>query len=301
MLSALRVTSAASSMAGSLFRRSQSTWGQKTANERATTSLLHILPSQQEGVKILKFQSPPVNTLTREVLKELLQKLRTLNGDETVKGVVVSSGVSNVFSAGLNLHELHCTDVEKLKSYLDLVQKTFLALYPFPKPMVAAMTGASPAGGLWLSLCADHRIAVDNDRYKMGLNEATIGIIAPFYFAIPLAHCVGPRVSERMLQLGQLLTPKEALKVGLVDELKATPEECEKAAVDVAAQYAAMPFEARSATKLQIRRPLVDRLYKEREAEMESFAMQIAQPSVQAHIGKYIEGMKAKKAAKERK
>lgn len=285
-------------MLNRLSRRFASSWGERVASERVTTSMLAITPSHVDGVKLLKFQSPPVNTLTRELLKELHQKVRVLQGDEQVKAVVLTSGVQKVFSAGLNLHELHTTDVDKLKSYLDLVQKTFLSLYPFPKPLVAAMTGHSPAGGLWLALTCDFRIAVDDGRFKMGLNEAIIGIIAPFFFAEPLAHCVGPRNAEKMLQLGMLVTPKEALNIGLVDELRSTPEEAEKAAVEVASQFAAIPFEARCATKLQMRRPLVEKLYNERDSHMESFALQIAQPSVQAHIGRYLQGLKAKKASK---
>ena len=175
------------------------------------------------------------------------------------------------------------------------MQDVFLSLYGFPKPIVAAITGAAPAGGCWLALLADYRVGVDMDRYHIGLNETSLGIIAPFYFAEPLVHLVGHRQADRMLQLGLLLPPREALRVGLLDELQPTAAEAETAAEEVAGRYADVHAEARTLTKVGLRRALVERLFKEREQELEAFALMILRPNVQKAIGDYFQRLSDKK------
>ena len=59
----------------------------------------------------------------------------------------------------------------------------------------------------------------DNERSTIGLNETKLGIVAPFWFAETLVNTIGFRWSERHLQLGELVTPQQALKIGLVDEV----------------------------------------------------------------------------------
>jgi 3,2-trans-enoyl-CoA isomerase len=136
---------------------------------------------------------------------------------------------------------------------------------------------------------------VDNPKATIGLNETRLGIIAPFYFAEPLMHLVGHRVADRMLQLGALISPQEALKVGLLDELAASPAEAETTAARMARRYADVPSDARTRTKLGLRRPLVERLHKEREQERDSFALQVCTPSVQGPMGRYLDALHAKR------
>lgn len=41
--------------------------------------------------------------------------------------------------------------------------------------------GSSPAGGCLMALSCDYRIMADNPKYKIGLNETRLGIVAPFW------------------------------------------------------------------------------------------------------------------------
>ena len=286
------------------------------------------------GVHHLTLDAPPVNALTREVMNELLTRLTMLRGNAACQAVVLSSGRPHIFSAGLNIRacdeeesgarasargacaaaaslsrsthqlrtslslsadELYNPEPTRLREYLSKVQDVFLALYGFPKPIVAAITGAAPAGGCWLALLVDYRVGVDADRYHIGLNETSLGIIAPFYFAEPLVHLVGHRQADRMLQLGLLLPPREALRVGLLDELQPTAAAAEAAAEEAAGRYADVHAEARTLTKVGLRRALVERLFKEREQELEAFALMILRPNVQKAVGDYLQRLSNKK------
>lgn len=163
------------------------------------------------GVAIVRLSSAPVNVLTRQVMQDLVTSLRAAAADTTVKSVVLTSA-NPVFSAGLDISEMAGKDTASLMSYIGQVHDVFLTLYPFPKPVIAAINGSAPAGGCWLALLSDVRLMVDAPKAVIGLNETQLGIVAPPYFSEPLAVTVGRRQAERMLQLGALLPSGEALR-----------------------------------------------------------------------------------------
>lgn len=78
------------------------------------------------------------------------------------------------------------------------------------------------------------------------------GIIAPRYFAEPMVRAIGQRQAERLLQLGLLVPPNEALRLGLVDELRPAAEVLPTAIAE-AKKYAAIPARARYVASLSSR------------------------------------------------
>lgn len=91
----------------------------------------------------------------------------------------------------------------------------WLILNSFPKPIIAAITGNSPAGGCIMAMGCDYRImtsgpsssgsssgATANRAYRIGLNEVKLGITAPAWVMPAYSYILGSRRAERMLQLG---------------------------------------------------------------------------------------------------
>jgi enoyl-CoA hydratase/carnithine racemase len=85
-------------------------------------------------------------------------------------------------------------------------------------PVVAAITGHCPAGGLVLALFCDRRVMARGD-FQIGLNEVQVGIPLPGVIYKALERTVGPRRAEELAVPGALVDPDEALRLGLVDEL----------------------------------------------------------------------------------
>ena len=56
-------------------------------------------------------------------------------------------------------------------------------------------------------------------QYKIGLNETHLGMAVPPHFCQPFAALVGQRRAEYLCQTGKMLSGKEALKIGLLDQL----------------------------------------------------------------------------------
>src|SRR5439155_13782368 len=116
-----------------------------------------------------------------------------------------------------------------------------------PIPVVAALTGHSPAGGTVLAVFADYRIMAEGP-YKLGLNEVQVGLPVPEVLVRGLQYLVGTRQAARLAVGGLLLDPAEALKVGLVDEL-APAEQVAARAIAWAADLLTRPPTAMAATR----------------------------------------------------
>lgn len=253
-------------------------------------ALINAVKSQVPGVVRLVMASKPVNAMSSVFMEELCIKASTLAADDSVKGVVMCSGLDvGVFSAGLNLAELiipHDRDspTEELRHFISHVGAVTRAWLAFPKPMVAAINGAAPAGGCLLSLTADYRVMANNDKFVIGLNETQVGVRAPWYLCQMLTDAVGVRRGERMLQLGELVGPAEALSIGLVDELSESRESCVEAAEAAAGRFVGIPDHARADTKIAMRRKLVDEMEERSSIDAEEFAHYCAQPRVQERL-----------------
>ena len=108
-----------------------------------------------------------------------------------------------------------------------------------------------------LALCCDYRLQTTKGTF--GLNEVALGITVPKYWGERfLEVCNKSADGERLLQLGTLLMPKEALRVGLIDELCDDRQSLEKRAHEVATKMASVPMNARAATKRNVRGNLAD-------------------------------------------
>ena len=135
-----------------------------------------------------------------------------------------------MFSAGLDVPHL-LSHGEDRHAVLDSWQAFFgiaRTLAESRIPVVAALTGHSPAGGCVLALCCDYRIMArspDPARpFAIGLNETQVGLVAPEGIQQLLRRVVGIHRAERLLVSGELVPAERALEIGLVDELVAPSE-----------------------------------------------------------------------------
>lgn len=82
---------------------------------------------------------------------------------------------------------------------------------------VCAIRGACPAGGCCIAMACDYRVMTETGH--IGLNEVALGIPVPRYWMALMARVVGHAAASRLCQRAALLSPGEALGVGLVDEV----------------------------------------------------------------------------------
>ena len=175
-----------------------------------------ILTLNHGPVRELRLNRPPVNALTIELIANLREAIENAPQDGVT--AIVLSGAPGRFSGGLDVPILLGLGREQIQKLWQELYGLLRAIATSPIPVVAAITGHAPAGGTVLSLFCDWRIMAEGD-FKIGLNEVQVGIPLPPIILAGLRRLVGSRQAERLAVSGALISPAEALQVGLVDEL----------------------------------------------------------------------------------
>lgn len=264
----------------------------------ASAPSLTNLSVRPDGVAVIELSRPPVNSLNRVLMEDLTKSLVAAAQHPDAKAVVLTSSKFGIFSAGLDINEMIVTgkpDVEaedRLFAFWTTLQDMWLQLYAHPLPVVAAINGHAPAGGCLLSMSCDYRV-MSSGPFKIGLNETQLGIAAPLWFAETMTAIVGQRQTEKLLQLGTMLSAEEAAKIGLVDDVVA-PELVFDKSVEVALKFAALPRDARHKSKMVLRQRAHDYLLENRDHDANSFVEFICGDLQQATIKAYVQSLTKK-------
>ncbi|XP_076279684.1 enoyl-CoA delta isomerase 1, mitochondrial isoform X4 [Lasioglossum baleicum] len=153
--------------------------------------------------------------------------------------------------------------------------------------------GACPAGGCMLALSTEYRVLVEG-KHTMGLNETRLGITVPKMFKDLYIDVIGYRKAEIACLRGSLFPPKEALQIGLVDELATDKTEAVNKCQKYIEEFKNIPALGRSKTKLLLRESNLRWMKENREKDIEDFVTFAQSPTVQAALKFYIESLKRK-------
>jgi enoyl-CoA hydratase/carnithine racemase len=175
---------------------------------------------KQENYAIVQLNRGTANSLNLQLLEELVSAMKTLENDTDVRGVVLT-GKERFFSAGLDVIELFNYDDLQMTDLFITLAKAVKTLFLFEKPLVASITGHSPAGGCILAIGCDYRIMAEGN-YKIGLNEIPVGIVMPEFIFQVMSYWIGKGKAFQHISEGKLIAPQDALALGLID--KVVPE-----------------------------------------------------------------------------
>lgn len=232
-----------------------------------------------EGVARLILNRAPVNALSAAFLDRFAERLGDLGTDSSVRAVILSSPFK-VFSAGLDLKEAQGFDVADEIEIVRALNEDFLALYAFPKPVVAAVTGAAIAGGLFFVLGADWRVAAP--KAHLGLAEVRVGADFPVGPLEIARDALDPNTLRRLMLTGQPVRADAALAQGFVDAVSDDPFE---AALAKARELAAIPPWTYASVKRQIRGPAIERVEAGTKAPVAGWFSEETRSAMQRMIG----------------
>lgn len=213
--------------------------------------------SDHDGIRTIRLNNGRANTIHQGLIHELRAQVGEARRDSGVSAVMLT-GKPDFFSAGLDIVELYGYDAEQFESFWESFMGVIYELTAFPKPMVAAITGHSPAGGCILAMAADYRVMA-RGKYRIGLNEVPVGIIVPPSVFHLYSFWIGGRRASQYLLEGSLHTVDKALEIGLIDEV-ADPGQVEAAALAKLQTYLGFHPNAWSRTKENCRKALLRNL-----------------------------------------
>jgi enoyl-CoA hydratase/carnithine racemase len=168
-----------------------------------------------KGVATLRLDNPPANALGHEMRVALNARLDALEGDTTVRAVILT-GTGRFFCSGDDLKEQHAAKSEGKARHLGEFGRLLDRIEGFRAPVIAAVNGWCLGGGLELALCCDIRIASSDATFTCaGVN---VGLMASAY---RLPRLIGVARAKQMLLTGSPHDAATAEKFGLVTAVHA--------------------------------------------------------------------------------
>jgi 3-hydroxyacyl-CoA dehydrogenase / enoyl-CoA hydratase / 3-hydroxybutyryl-CoA epimerase len=176
----------------------------------------------RDGIAVVTFDLPgePVNKLNAAVKVEFEALLIRIRDDAEIRAVVLISGKPDNFIAGADIEEFTALTTQAEAERLSFEgQEMVSRVETLPKPVVAAIHGACPGGGLELALACSYRVATDHSKTQLGLPEVQLGLIPGAGGCQRLPRLIGARAALDMILTGKSERGTKALRLGLVDEL----------------------------------------------------------------------------------
>mmetsp|Transcript_33015 Transcript_33015/g.92416 ORF Transcript_33015/g.92416 Transcript_33015/m.92416 type:complete len:255 (+) Transcript_33015:49-813(+) len=174
------------------------------------------------GVVEITMHYGRVNALhTGELLTPIAAALEEAAGDESVRGVLVTS-TRKVFSGGLDLNELGAGvggGKEALAEYMEKVDKLLVSFATCPKPVAAAVCGSAIAGGAVVALACDYVSVLDSPQVRVGLTEIVLGVPVPPSVHAVIHQKLPPRGYRRLFVTGKPIPSRDAYACGFGDAL----------------------------------------------------------------------------------
>ena len=164
-----------------------------------------------------------VNTLSREAIVELetlVGHIEEMANGEELLGVVLLSGKESGFIAGADISEFDAmSDFSILPEALRRTHALFQRIENLKIPFVAGIHGFCLGGGLELALACHYRVAVNNDKTRIGFPEVNLGIFPGFGGTGRSLRQAGPIDAMQIMLTGRMLRAGAARSMGMVDKL----------------------------------------------------------------------------------
>ena len=292
----------------------------------ADAGLVLTTMDEASGVAMLVMNRPPANSLSLEMNRAISRSIRDVENNNAIHSLIIaSSSQRKIFCAGLDVAELLAPDKDRLPRFWRSLQQVYIDLYGSRLATVAAVDGHAPAAGCFLAMSCDFRV-MSGEVGRIGLNETRLGIAAPPWMGQMLVRLIGHRRGELALALGTLFEPEDAMRLGLIDEViydsPDSPGEIDEESRDIlenllpsdlqykssdsllqralkqAREFAEVPSNARTASKMITRKSHLRYMVTNREADTDWFCEFINQTDVQENLRRYVKKMKKSKSKK---
>jgi 3-hydroxyacyl-CoA dehydrogenase/enoyl-CoA hydratase/3-hydroxybutyryl-CoA epimerase len=184
-----------------------------------------------DGVVTLTLDDPTqrantMNAAYRESMKAAIERLYAEK--DSIRGVIITSAKDTFFAGGdlRLLSQVTDANAAEFGAGVTEIKADLRRLETLGRPVVAALNGAALGGGLEIALACHHRIALENPKAQFGLPEVTLGLLPGGGGVTRIVRLLG--IADGLMKVllqGNRFNPAQAVEVGIVDELAATPEQ----------------------------------------------------------------------------
>ncbi|MBT3993052.1 MAG: enoyl-CoA hydratase/isomerase family protein [Gammaproteobacteria bacterium] len=201
----------------------------------------------------------PVNALNQDLVVSIHNAI-DVSIEEGAKGLILS-GHEGIFSAGLDVKTLITLSKPEISEFFHLFWGLMGKISKSPIPIVAAITGHSPAGGAVLTTFCDYRVAAKGD-YKIGMNEVFVGLTVPKMIFKAFARLVGENHANILMMQGKLMKFEFAYEIGFINEL-VDMDQVVPRSIEWLEHLVSLPAIAMNSTRMNAKSDLNDLIDKE--------------------------------------
>jgi 3-hydroxyacyl-CoA dehydrogenase/enoyl-CoA hydratase/3-hydroxybutyryl-CoA epimerase len=169
----------------------------------------------EDGVAVVAWGRGLLNAATISRFAELVDELVT---DDGIKGTVITGAPALDLEWLLEATAPGSSDRE-LQDLVFLLNAALRKIETADRPFVAAIDGNACGAGYEIALACRRRIAAGSDGTQLGLTDLRLGLPPVAGGAVRLARLVGASAAQALLLGAQPMTPVQALKRGLIDEI----------------------------------------------------------------------------------
>jgi len=166
-------------------------------------------------------RSEDLNAINAATWQELAKAWENFRDDPEVWTAILTGAGNKAFSVGADLKELNTilggTEGKEPSRIMRIMTYTPTRNLHVWKPIIAAINGLAMGGGLELAMACDVRIATE--QAMLGSPEVRVGVIPTMGGTQRLPRLIPFSIALRMLMTGELINAKEALRIGLIDEV----------------------------------------------------------------------------------
>lgn len=180
------------------------------------------LAVRENGIGVITIDVPgeSMNTLKATFADEVAALMEKIESNRDLKGLVFISGKPSSFVAGADIRMINeCETAADAESLARQGQALFDRIEGLSIPVIAAINGPALGGGLELALACHARVVSDSPKTVLGVPEVQLGLLPGSGGTQRLPRLVGVQQALTLMLTGKQLRPKQALKMGLVDEI----------------------------------------------------------------------------------
>jgi len=176
----------------------------------------------EDDIVIVTLDQPgeKVNKLDEVLIDHFENLMNTYQNDPSIKGIVLISGKKGNFIAGADVEMLkNKTAPEGIEELSRRGNRLLLQLENFNKPVVAAIHGSCIGGGNEVAMACHYRVASKDSSTKFSQPEVKLGLLPGGGGTQRLPKLIGLQNALKYALTGKNIYPRQAYKMGLVDEL----------------------------------------------------------------------------------
>lgn len=174
--------------------------------------------SREGNVGYVTLDKPPANSYDLAFMEELGESIQAAAGDDGARAVVFRSSSEKFFSAGADIKAFNQNPSEKNMDMIRTAHENLASIAEVPKIFIAQIGATALGGGLEMALACDLRFGAEGE-YKLGLPEATLGLLPGNGGTQRLPRLIGANKALELMITGRMISPAEAHEMGILDRV----------------------------------------------------------------------------------